>query len=216
MLLLHARQHGRHQCLLVWAPSSNLPPAGALVQVTGALNSFNNLLELEPYYNNSLESVVVLSTGNPLPAPQPLPFDPNITGNLATMKALESSYFVASNVMLNLSTASFVSGANDTITNNATHIKTFTNSVLTVNFTNGAGQTFVLYINGYTDIPKKTKSSGPVTIYGILGNYKNTFELTPSRYADIISYVSITNIVSNVVRYGDLLTNTYTESFLTA
>ena len=27
-------------------PSSNLPPAGAIVQVTGALNSFNNLLEL--------------------------------------------------------------------------------------------------------------------------------------------------------------------------
>jgi hypothetical protein len=196
------------------APGSNLPPAGARVQVTAPLSSFNNLLELAPYYTNSLHSLVVLSTGNPLPAPQPLPFDPNVANNLATMKALESSYFVASNVMLNLSTATFVSGANDTITNNATHVKAFTNSVLTVNFTNTAGQTFVLYINGYTDIPKQTKSTGPVTIYGVLGNYKNTFEFTPSRFADIVSYVNFTNELSNVVRYGDLLTNTYTESFL--
>ena len=131
------------------------------------------------------------------------------------MNAMEAMYFVASNVMLNLSAPNFVASANDTITNNANHTRTFSDNVVTVNFTNGAGQTFILYINGYTDIPNKAKYTGPVTIYGVLGYYTSAgFEFTPSRYADIISYSSQSNVVSNVVRPGDLLTNTYTENRL--
>jgi hypothetical protein len=195
------------------AAVSSLPPFGARVQVTGQLAAFHNLLEMEAFTSNPLESVSVLSLGNQ-PVVNPLPFDPNVAGSLAAMQQLEGNYFVASNVMLNLSTPNFVSGANDTITNNANHVKTFNNSAETFNFTNGAGQTFVLYVNAYTDIPNKAKYTGPVTIYGILGNFGNLFEFTPSRYADIISYSSQTNVVSNVVRPGDLLTNTYTENKL--
>ena len=200
--------------------STNLPPAGALVQVTAPLANFSGLLEAEPYFTNSMHSVVVISTNNPLPTPQPLPFDPKVMNTPATMEKLEGSYFVVSNVTLNLSTPTFVSGANDPITNNVTHVKTFTNSVLTVNFTNGAGQTFILFVNAHTDIPNQVKPTGPVTIYGVLGQYVSTspyiggYEFTPSRYADIISYVHSTNVLSNVVRYGDLLTNNFTESFL--
>ena len=58
--------------------STNLPPAGALVKVTAPLNSFDGLLEIEPVFTNALHNVVVISTNNPLPAAQPLPFDPNI------------------------------------------------------------------------------------------------------------------------------------------
>ena len=200
--------------------STNLPPAGALVQVTAPLANFDGLLELEPYYTNSLHSVVVISTNNPLPTPQPLPFDPNVVNTPATMEMLEGSYFVVSNVTLNLSTPNFVSSANDLITNNVTHVKTFTNSVLSLNFTNGAGQTFILFVNSHTDIPNQVKPTGPVTIYGVLGQYVSTspyiggYEFTPSRFADITSYVRSTNVLSNIVRYGDLLTNTFTESFL--
>ncbi len=200
--------------------ATNLPPAGAIVRVTGPMSSFTGLLEIAPVFGNPLHSVTVISTNNPLPAAQPLPFDPNVTGypataKNATMNAMEAMYFVASNVMLNLSAPNFVASANDTITNNANHTRTFSDNVVTVNFTNGAGQTFILYINSYTDIPNKAKYTGPVTIYGVLGYYTSAgFEFTPSRYADIISYSSQSNVVSNVVRPGDLLTNTYTENRL--
>ena len=202
------------------AASTNMPPAGALVQVTGPFANFSGLLELEPVFTNSMHSVAVLQHNIPLPTPQPLPFDPNIVNSPATMEKLEGSYFVVSNVTLNLSTPTFVSGANDTITNNVTHVRTFTNSVVTVNFTNGAGQTFILFVNAHTDLPNQVKPTGPVTIYGVLGQYVGTspyiggYEFTPSRLADIISYEHATNVLSNIVRYGDLLTNTFTESFL--
>jgi hypothetical protein len=197
------------------AASTNLPPAGAMVTVTGPLAAFHGLLEISPVFTNTLHGVTINSTNNPLPAAQPLPFDPNVTGSLATMKAMESMYFVASNVMLNLSAPNFVSSANDTITNNVYHTKTFSSSALTVSFTNDVGQTFILFINSGTDIPNKPKSTGPVTIYGVLGYFDTAgYEFTPSRFADIISYFSQSNVVSHAVRSGDLLTNTYTESRL--
>lgn len=199
-------------------PPTNLPPAGTIVQVTGPAAAFNGLLEIEPVVGNAQHKVVMLSSNNPLPTPQPLPFDPNITGNLAVMKQLESSYFVASNVTLTAG-ATFTSGANEPITNNALHVKSDTNSILTVNFTNDVGQTFTLFISASTDIPNKVKPSGPVTIFGILGFFTGAgttggFEFTPSRYADIISYAHSTNILSNLTRLGDAPTNTFTESVL--
>jgi hypothetical protein len=192
------------------ASSTNVPPAGAIVSVTGPLAAFSGLLEIEPVFTNSLQSVTIISTNNPLPIAQPLPFDPNITGNMATMKMLEGSYFVASNVTLTAG-ATFVSGANEPITVNANQTNTFANSVLSFTFTNTAGQTFTLFVNAATDISGKAKSSGSVTIYGVLGYFTSAgFEFTPSRYADVISYVHLTNIVSNA-RKGDLATNNYTE-----
>ncbi|HEY4416351.1 MAG TPA: immunoglobulin domain-containing protein, partial [Verrucomicrobiae bacterium] len=114
------------------APNTSLPPAGALVQVTGPLAAFNGLLEIEPVLSNPLHNVTVLSTNNPLPAAMSLPFDPNVTGNLAAMKNFEGMYFVASNVMLNLSASAFASSANDTITNNAYNVLSATNSAATL------------------------------------------------------------------------------------
>jgi len=200
--------------------TTNLPPAGALVQVTGPLAAFSGLLEIEPVFGNSFEGVTIISTNNPLPKAQPLVFDPNVSGypgttKTATMNAMESMYFVASNVMLNLSTPTFVSGANDIITNNAQLVGAVTNSVLTANFTNQAGQQYVLFINAQSGLPGQTKYTGPVTIYGILGYFSSAgFEFTPSRFADVISYINETNVFSNVIRHGDLTTNSFTENIL--
>ncbi len=200
--------------------TTNLPPAGALVQVSGPMAAFNGLLEIEPVFTNSLHSVVILSTNNPLPKAQPLPFDPNVSGypataKNATMDKLEGMYLVASNVMLSLSTPNFVSGANDIITNNVRHVLSATNSVATINFTNQAGQQYILFINAQSGLPNQAKYTGPVTIYGVLGYFTSAgYEFTPSRFADIVSYVNQTNVVSPVVRQGDLLTNAYTENKL--
>jgi hypothetical protein len=194
--------------------TSNLPPAGAIVKVTGPMAAFNGLLEIEPVFTNTLHSVVVLSTNNPLPAPQPVPFDPNITGNLAVMKGMESMYFVASNVTL-AAGATFTANANEPIVNNALHVKTFSDTTQTVTYTNDIGQTFTFFVNASTDVPGKAKPTGPVTIFGVMGFFQAAgFEFTPSRYADIVSYTHATNVLSNLTRLGDAPTNNFTESVL--
>ena len=202
------------------AASTNLPPAGALVSVTAPLNSFDGLLEIEPVFGNALHNVTVISTNNPLPTPQPLPFDPNIQNNATAMEMLEGSYFVASNVMLYLNTPNFVSSANDPTTNLAYHVRSDTSAAYNITFTNGAGQTFILFVNSHTDIPGQPKPTGPVTVYGVLGQFVSAspyiggYEFTPTRLADIIAYNKMTNVVSHVLRPGDLLTNAYSENIL--
>lgn len=187
-----------------WAASAannSLPRAGDIVQVTGPLAQFNGLLELSPTTANALTSVTVLSSGNPLPAPQVLPFDPSVTANPAIMEALEGSYCVASNVFLDATAPTFVSGANFLITNSL-------------------NQTFDLFVNANTDIPGQTKPTGPVTVYGILGQFiaaapfTSGYEFTPSRLAEFVGPVTWTNVLSRLVRRGDAPTNTYTESVL--
>src|SRR5262249_47997042 len=155
--------------------------------------------EISPVFTNSLHSVVVISTNNPLPTPQPLPFDPNYVNDPFTMERLEGSYFVVSNVNLDLTSANFVSNANDPMTNNVT--KTLTAPLFSLTFTNTAGQTFIFFVNSHTDIPGQSKPTGPVTIFGVLGQfissspYVGGYEFTPSRIEDIIQYVVWTNVL---------------------
>jgi hypothetical protein len=193
------------------ANGTNTPPAGASVQVTAPLEnpSFNGLVSLQPYYTNTQEGVKILSTNNPLPTPQPFPFDPNVT--TPQLKAMESSYFVASNVFL--TAASTFTSANQFITNIAQNV--FTDEPTALMFTNHAGDTFTMYVNPYVGISGQSVPAGPVTVFGVLGysslsSGNGGFELTPTRYADIISYVHLTNVLSNA-RKGDLATNTYSE-----
>jgi len=194
------------------AGGSNCPPAGAVVKVTGPLAAYQGNLEIKPDYNSPItgtNGVQIISTGGPLPAPQPLPFDRNITGNAAAMKMLEGTYFVASNVMLTAGTT-FVS-ANESMTNNSYHIKL--NEMSGLQFTNHAGETATIYINNYVGIVGQAKPTGPVTIYGVLQNYFGLYEFVPTRYSDIVSYISTTNVMTNA-RKGDAPTNNYTENVL--
>ncbi len=179
-----------------YAPGDTyLPPAGALVEVVAPVANFNGLLELAPSLTNPLHSVTVLSTGNPLPAPTPLPFDPAVVSDPAIMDSLEGLYVVATNVTLDQSSPVFQSvSAGEQITN-----------VL--------GQTFTMYINAYTDIPGRKKPTTPVTIYGVLGQYDNTspytsgYQLIPTRYADIVGPVQFYNVLENLWRPNGQPTN---------
>jgi len=196
------------------ANSTNRPPAGARVTVTGPAAQYAGLFEIEPVYTNHQTSVVVLSTGNPLPVAQALPFDPNVT--FAQLKALEGCYCVASNITLAAGSV-FGSGNNEDITNNNNLV--LTDPIPGYSFTNAAGETFDIYLNYYTELPGKAKPSGPVTMYGVLSYYgdgtgSSGFEFTPTRYADIISYTHVTNYLSHIVRAGDALTNSFTEGAL--
>jgi len=190
--------------------STNLPPAGAIVKVTAPLSSFSGLLEISPSFSNPLHSVKIISTNNPLPAPQPLPFDPNVT--FAQLKLMEGTYFVASNVTL-AAGATFASGNNEPLTANVSNVLTAPMFGLT--FTNQQGAQFTMFVNSGSGLPGQPKPYGPVTLYGVLGYFSSAgFEFIPTRYADVISYVHQTNVLSNLTRPGDAPTNTYRENFL--
>jgi hypothetical protein len=198
---------------------TNLPPGGALVQVTAPLNSFDGLLEIEPVFTNKQMSVTIVSTNNPLPAPQPLPFDPNIVNNAAQMFAMGSTYFVASNVTLQASPSTFTFEANEPITNNAYQVTSA--PLFGINFTNRQGQTFIVFYNENAPFLNQNKPAGPVTIYGVLQYFESGgavnqagWEFTPTRNADIVSYIHVTNVLTSLTRQGDLVTNTFNQSVL--
>lgn len=184
--------------------STNLPPVGTRVRVTAPLTSFNGLLELTPSAANPLHSVTALSSNNPLPTPVAVPFDAATQSNPAIMDALEGSYVVASNVFIELTTPTFAG---------------------TCLLTNNLGETFTLFANASTDIPGQTKPLGPVTIYGVLGQFDPSnprdtgYQLIPSRFDDIVSQakaatVRFTNHLSQLIRPGQPTPNTIADGVL--
>jgi hypothetical protein len=201
------------------AASTNLPPGGALVKVTGPLSSFDGLLEVEPVFTNKQNSVTIISTGNPLPAPQALPFDPNIVNNSAQMFAMGSAYFVASNVTLQANPPTFNFEANEPITNNAYQITS--DPIFNINFTNQQGETFIVFYNENAPFLNQNKPAGPVTVYGVLQYFESGgavnaagWEFTPTRNADIVSYIHVTNELAHLIRQGDQVTNSFNQSVL--
>jgi hypothetical protein len=207
--------------------STNLPPAGAKVSVTGPLAVFNGLLEIEPTFSNPFQGVTILSTNNPLPAPLPLAFDPNFVANPTNMqKYTVGAYCVASNVFL---TPGIISSANFPMTNgylaNQIYTYTFLNATnpikgtnVTVKATNQNGQSFTVFYNSHTDVIGKTAPTGPVTIYGVMAIFNaaspftSGYEFIPSRFADIIPALTFTNVLSNPARLGDNFTNSLSDS----
>ncbi len=202
--------------VFVSGASGEVPPAGAKVRVTGPLAHFNGLLELGLAGSNASHKVEVLSTGNPLPTPLPLNFawptglstadDPNVLD----AEANEARLVIASNVLIDQSTgATFTSGSNVTITD-----------------ANDPSRTFTLRVDSRViDIIGQQKPTGPATIVGVLGQFDGAdpraggYQLIPTRYADIESAfkaatIRFTNTLSNLIRPGDAVTNTYSEHAL--
>lgn len=96
--------------------SINLPNIGDEVRVTAPLLQFNGLLEFAPTNANPTHELVVLSSGNALPAPLYFDFT---TINPAVMEATyEGRYVVVSNVFLGLTNSSVIlSGGSVFMTN---------------------------------------------------------------------------------------------------
>lgn len=181
-----------------------VPPAGARVRVTAPLTHFNGLLELAPVASNTSHEVVTLSTNNPLPAPRLS--SPTGFASL-TAAEIEADYegrvLTFTNVTAPPDLTTFASGSNVTITDEG-------------------GYPFTLRIDARTDIAGQAVPAGPFAVIGVLSQFDNSnprdsaYQILPSRYADIITPVKaatvrFTNIVENLVRPGDLPTNTFSE-----
>jgi hypothetical protein len=182
---------------------SRVPHAGDRVRVTAPLTHYNGLLELSPDISNLEHKVSVVSSNNPLPLPTPLDLSGFSWPDPAMVEPLEGSYIALSNVFLDLSSLTFPSGK-------------------TVNLADGSGNTFVLFSSAYTDLPGQVKPTAAVTLLGVLGQYDASspytegYQIIPSRFADVLAVAKApairwTNVLANLVRPGDALTNTYDE-----
>ncbi len=202
--------------VFVSGATGEVPPAGAKVRVTGPLAHFNGLLELGLAGANTAHKVEILSTGNPLPTPTPLNYawPTGVSAaddvNVLDAEANEAKLVIASNVVIDPSSGpTFTSGSNVIISDAADPTKTFT-----------------LRIDSRViDIIGQQKPTGPATIVGVLGQFDGSdpraggYQLLPTRFADIESAfkaatIRFTNTLSNLVRPGDQLTNTFAEHAL--
>ena len=118
------------------------------------------------------------------------------------VRHLQGSYFLATNVFLDLGTSTFTAGATEPLTNgndlayalalfNSTNLTSGTN--YTVAATNHTGQTFIIAYNTNADFIGQSKLPGPFTVYGVLGQYvTNTpytsgYQFIPTRAADLVA-----------------------------
>ncbi|TSA41913.1 MAG: hypothetical protein D4R57_00060 [Verrucomicrobiales bacterium] len=94
-----------------------LPTVGDSVTVTAPLVQFNGLSEFAPTNANPTHSIVINSTGNPLPAP--MVFDFTTINPALTESTFEGRYVVASNVFLGITNvpALITAGGNVFMTN---------------------------------------------------------------------------------------------------
>jgi hypothetical protein len=169
---------------------SNTPPAGALVQITGPAQSYYGELELDPSSSNSTNSITVISTNNPLPAPQPLNLPLMATNTLGAYGvAIECSLVTLTNVYLYSSaTGAAVTG---TWPSNSTKALYAFNQPYTV----GAPH-MEIYVYTYTNTSNSLNTnywyqpipSFAYEITGAMGVYNPTTpEVYPSRYQDFVT-----------------------------
>ena len=201
-----------------WGAASFIPAAGDRLRVRGPGTFFNGLLELVPGASGG--SVTLISSGNPLPTPRPLPIESLVTRqdgsgpgfDYTALEAFEGSLVTVTNVILNLPGSpalNFPSGANLTILDStgAPYDPTLFNFRVDARVLDLIGQ----------PVP-----AGPVAITAVLAQFDTSnprtvgYQLTPTRTADIITdsrpaVVRFTNVLSNLVRPGDLPTNSFTE-----
>ena len=201
-----------------WGTAGFVPAAGDRLRVRGPGTFFNGLLELVPGAAGG--SVTRISSGNPLPAPRPLPLENLVTrqdgsGPLfdpAALEAFEGSLVIVTNVILNLPGSpalNFPSGANLTLLDS-------TGVPFDPALFNFRVDARVL------DLIGQPVPVGPIAITAVLAQFDSSnprtvgYQLTPTRMADILTdsrpaVVRFTNVLSNRVRPGDLPTNSFTE-----
>lgn len=186
--------------------SGFIPRAGDRVRVTAPLGHFNGLLQLEPDFANPAHKVERLSTDNPRPAPRPVsPTELIALSALEIETDWEGRLLTVTNVTLSdpAGLASFPASGNLTVTDTA-------------------GAPFTLRVDARTDLGGQPVPLGPFAVIGVLAQYDTSaprdsgYQLLPTRYADLIAavippVVRFTNRLENLVRTGDLPTNTFTE-----
>jgi hypothetical protein len=168
--------------------SNGVPAAGTLVSVTGPVAVYDGQLEIEPVAGSTNGAVSVISTNNPLPAPQMLNFSLMATNPLGAYgNQIQDALVTVTNVYIYSSTA-------------------------------GAPVSGTFYANGYTDLYmtegpyNSTTNAHTIDMYilnyaGVETNF--TGKLEPGQAYQLTGPMSLYNGGGEIVltRYADFVTN---------
>jgi len=170
--------------------NTNVPPAGALVLVTGQAQQYYGELEIVPNVTTSSNSIAVVSYGNPLPAPTALNLPLMATNTMGTYGLnVQCSLVTITNAYLySSSSGAAVSGTFPV--NGTTSLYAFAQPY-------SAGQPYmVVYVFTYTNLLNNSFTNfwgQPIPSYvyqvtGAMAVYSPTQpEVYPSRYADFVT-----------------------------
>lgn len=182
--------------------SNSVPPAGALVSVTGTVQVYGGQLEINPNAANT-NSISVLADGQPLPASTSLNLAMMATNPLSSygIQAQDSLVTVTNVYIYSSSTGAAVSG--NFPTNEAKTLYLFAQPY-------GSGAPYlVLYFYGSngeaTNFWGQPIPSYAYEITGIMGQYHSTAEIYPTRYADLVTTLPSPFSVSLSVTNGVFL-----------
>ena len=170
--------------------STNVPPAGTLVSVTGPAQQYYGQLELVPNVTTSSNSITILSSGNPLPATPPLNLSLMATNPMGTYGlGIQGSLVTLTNVYLYASATGTPVSGNFGV-NTSKGLYAFAQPY-------SAGQPYLtVYVYSYTNAVNTLSTNFfgkpiPSFAYEITGEMEiyspTTPELYPTRYQDIVT-----------------------------
>jgi hypothetical protein len=204
-------QDGTGGCLVYYGGSNptNTPPVGALVSVVGPAESYYAELEMDPSSTSSTNTITILSTNNPVPAPTLVNFGQVATNNLGAYGlAAQCSLVTLTNVYLYSSAAgAAVSG---------TFAANTTKALYAFQQPNTTGAPYIeIYVYTYTNAANLLNTNYfsqtiPSFCYELTAPYgvyaPTTPEFYPTRFADFVTTppaafaagISATNGVSTI------------------
>jgi Family of unknown function (DUF5689) len=169
--------------------SNSVPSVGSLVSVTGPCQAYSGQLEIDPTVGTVVggvtNGITILSTNNPLPASQLINFSLMATNSLGAYGIqIQDSLVTVTNVYIYTNNSGVLASGNFA-TNKATTLY-MTTQPYAPGVTN-----LTLYI--YASNGEATNFWGQLIpghayeITGVMGQYKSTAELYPTRYVDIVT-----------------------------
>jgi DNA/RNA endonuclease YhcR with UshA esterase domain len=176
--------------------SNSVPPAGALVSVTGPCQVYNGQLEIDPDLSGNAvtNSVSVLSYNNPLPASQPLNFALMVTNSLGAYGIqIQNSLVTVTNVYIYSSKTGGAVGGNFATNKATTLYMTAQPYAVGIKYLT----LYVYGVNGEaTNFWGQLIPGQACEITGVMGQFYSTPELYPTRYVDIVTNLPAPFVVS--------------------
>lgn len=171
------------------AGTNGVPPPGALVSVTGPAESYSGQLEIDPDVGSSSNNVIILSTNNPLPAPQLLDFSTMATNALGSYGIqIEDSLVTVTNVYFYSSkSGGTLSGSTFYANGYTTFYMSTQSSPANVNNTNSIEIYVPAYGGDATNFWNQVIPGHAYELTGEMAIYSGAAEFDPTRLVDFVT-----------------------------
>ncbi len=170
--------------------STNSPPVGTMVEITGPAQQYYGELELDPNVTSASNNIAIISSNNPLPAPLPLNLALMATNTMGDYgRSVQCSLVTLTNVYLYSSSKGAAVSGNFPVNS--------TKALYAFSQPYAAGLPYMeIYVVTYTNVNNPQNAaywnqpipSFAYQVTGAMGIYStNTPEIYPSRFADFVT-----------------------------